>query len=138
MATPPKQQQQQTQQQQYWQQPVYSAAYRLGRELIGCFRRLPRDLRYILGERMLNAATDVIIEIALAYRTPRSTAKTRHIVRAHEQSEEIRITVRLLKDTGTISEKYYLNLLPLIADIAKQLAAWRHSEETKESERDKK
>ncbi len=106
----------------YTEQPVYVKSYTLLKELTVCYGRIPRDIRYTLGARMLNAMTDEVMSVALAFKATKGKESLIGDAAAH--LEETKVMLRLLKDVGAISTKFFLHTLPITADITVQLSSW--------------
>jgi hypothetical protein len=106
----------------YSEQPVYVRSYTLLKELTTCYSRIPRDLRYTLGSRMLTAMTDEVMSVTHAFKTTKG--KDAFIKDALLRLEEVQVCLRLLKDVGSISTKFFLHTLPITSDVATQLSAW--------------
>lgn len=106
----------------YSDQPVYVRSYTLLKELTTCYSRIPRDLRYTLGSRMLEAMTDEVMNVSHAFK--RQKGKVAFISDAMVKLEEVQVYLRLLKDVGAISTKFFLHTLPITTDVATQLSAW--------------
>lgn len=114
----------------YSDQPVYVSSYTLLKELTVCYSRIPRDLRYTLGTRMLEAMTDVAVSVAWAFKTPKG--KSPYIKQAARRMDEVKICLRLLRDLNAVSAKFFLHTLPLSAGVTSQLASWYHFTRRKE------
>lgn len=115
----------------YTDQPVYVRSYTLLKELTVCYSRIPRDLRYTLGSRMLEAMTDEVMNVVHAFKTAKG--KTPFIKEAMLRLEEVKVCLRLLKDVDAISTKFYLHTLPLTADVTTQLASWHNFTKRRET-----
>ncbi len=115
----------------YTDQPVYVRSYTLLKELTVCYSRIPRDLRYTLGSRMLEAMTDEVMNVVHAFKTAKGKAP--FIKEAMLRLEEVKVYLRLLKDVDAISTKFYLHTLPLTADVTTQLASWHNFTQRRET-----
>lgn len=107
----------------YTEQPVYVLSYTLLKQLIDLFRRMPRDLRFTLGKRMLDAMMDEVTNVFHAFKQVKE--RLAYIQQAQKQIAEVQLYLRLLSDLGIMSGKQYVSTLPLTVDITKQLRAWR-------------
>jgi hypothetical protein len=114
----------------YAEQPVYVRSYTLLKELATCYSRIPRDIRYTLGTRMLNAMTDEVMCVTHAFKSAKG--KDVFIREAILHLEETQVLLRLLKDVGAVSTKFFLHTLPISADISTQLNSWARYAERKE------
>ncbi len=106
----------------YTEQPVYVKSYTLLKELTVCYSRIPRDIRYTLGTRMLNAMADEVASVVRAFKATRG--KDTFIRDAAAHLEDTKVMLRLLKDVGAVSTKFFLHTLPITADITAQLNSW--------------
>ena len=106
----------------YFDQPVYVKPYTLLKELYVCFHGLPRDWKYTLGNRMVNSMTNVVMATAHAFKS--ADDKLLHIEEAQRQLTETQVCLRMLKDVGGISTKFFLYTVPMTANIAAQLTSW--------------
>lgn len=117
----------------YSDQPVYVRSYTLLKELTTCYSRIPRDLRYTLGSRMLEAMTDEVINVSHAFKT--AHGKDAFIREAMLRLDEVQVCLRLLKDVGAVSTKFFLHTLPITSDVAMQLSAWyRYAKRQKQTD----
>lgn len=107
----------------YTEQPVYVLSYTLLKQLIDLFRRMPRDLRFTLGKRMLDAMMDEVTNVFHAFKQVKE--RLAYIQQAQMQIAEVQLYLRILSDLGVMSGKQYVSTLPLTVDITKQLRAWR-------------
>lgn len=107
----------------YSEQPVYVLSYTLLKQLIDLFRRMPRDLRFTLGKRMLDAMVDEVVNVFHAFKQIKE--RLAYIQQAQKRIAEVQLYLRLMSDLGVMSNKQYVSTLPLTVDITKQLRAWR-------------
>jgi hypothetical protein len=105
-------------------------SYTLLKELTVCYSRIPRDLRYTLGSRMLQTMTDEVMSVAHAFKTTKG--KDAFIREAMLRMEEVQVCLRLLKDVDAISTKFFLHTLPITADVSTQLSSWYRYAKRKE------
>ena len=101
--------------------PVYKAAYDLFIEITSLRSKMKREYKFTIGERLMNAALDLIINI---YRANKSKDKKKRIADAQEQVELIRLLLRLLKDIKEISLKRFIAINEKIEMVSKQLTGW--------------
>ena len=71
---------------------------------------------------MLNAMTDEVMSVVHAFKSAKG--KDVLIKEALVKLEEVKVMLRLLKDIGAISTKFFLHTLPITTDIASQLTSW--------------
>jgi four helix bundle protein len=106
----------------YFEQPIYVESYTLLKDLYICFHGLPRDWKFTLGNRMVNSMTNVVMATAHAFKS--ADDKLLHIEEAQRQLTETQVCLRMLKDVGGISTKFFLYTVPMTANIAAQLTSW--------------
>jgi|TARA_R110000737_G_scaffold352539_2_gene398961 four helix bundle protein len=101
--------------------PVYKAAYDMFQDITILRSKMKREYKFTLGERLMNASLDLIINI---YKANRQKEKKKYIEVAQEQTELIRLLLRLLKDIKEISLKRFISLNEKIEMVSKQLTGW--------------
>lgn len=101
--------------------PVYKAAYDLFQNITLLRSQLKREYKFTIGERLLNETIELIINI---YKANRSKVKSEFIAEAQQQTEIIRLLLRLIKDIKEISLKRFIALNQKIETVSKQLTAW--------------
>lgn len=106
----------------YTEQPVYVQSYSLLKQLVVLFRRIPRDLRFTIGKRMLDAMMDEVVSVFHAFKQEKE--RLAYVKQAQKQIAEVQLYLRLLNDLAVMSNRQYLSTLPMTSDIAKQLRAW--------------
>jgi hypothetical protein len=82
---------------------------------------MKREYKYTIGERLMNASIDLIINI---YKANKQKEKKKYIAVAQEHTELIRLLLRLLKDIKEISLKRFISLNEKIELVSKQLTGW--------------
>jgi hypothetical protein len=103
---------------------VITRAYALVLDVTERVRKFPRDLRFVLGDRILSTAYDVLDGLIQA----RYTADRRSILRAANlQLERLRFQVRLASDLQVISIRQYELLAEGIYEIGGMVGAWTKS-----------
>ncbi|MFH1444035.1 MAG: four helix bundle protein [Candidatus Peregrinibacteria bacterium] len=104
--------------------PVYKDSYDLLVELFRFVKDFSREYKFTLGESIKKEAVDMITNI---YRANSSRAKGAPIQAARENTEIIRLYVRLCKDLQQINLAKFVRLNELIESVSKQLTAWQRS-----------
>jgi len=94
--------------------PVIAKAFDLARELTRRSRKLPRDLRFVLGDRMLTTSYDVLDLLIEAKYS-----------RANLLLERLRFQVRLCQEERLISPRQYEFVAGLIHETGQQVGGWR-------------
>lgn len=109
----------------YDQLMVYKTSYDLTVEVMRLSKKLPRELRFTLGERVINSTVEMMISI---YRVNIEQAnKFDKLGIAREELETLRLLVRIIKDLQYVSVAYFTTLSEMIESISKQLTAWQRS-----------
>lgn len=96
-------------------------AYDLAKEMTERTRQLPRDLRFVLGDRMLNAAYDVLELLLEARYTRRRRAL---LARANVTLERLRYQARLCMEERLISLRQYEYLAEMISETGRLVGGW--------------
>lgn len=115
----------------YTNLPIYKASYGLMLAVSQIMPLVPRDCRYSLGQDCRRKIMDIIV---LIYRANRTRQKIRIISMMREALLEVQVYIRLMCDLRHISEKKYVELAELTANMSKQMAAWEKSEQQKQSD----
>lgn len=108
----------------YNELPVYKSAYDLLLQIFDFSVHLSREYKFTIGEKLKNSATDVLTNI---YRANRTQDKIKFVEEAREQTELVRLYIRILHDVKQISLKKTIFLNQYIEDVSKQLAGWQKS-----------
>ncbi len=104
--------------------PVITRSYELVREMTRRTGKLPRDLKFVLGDRILNTSYDILEALI----TARYTKDKREIlIKANLCLERLRFQVRLCFDERLFSEKQYEYICRLIFETGNMTGAWLKS-----------
>jgi len=99
-------------------------AYDLAREVTHRVLKYPRSHRFVLGDRTLAAAYDVLdLLVAAKY----SREKVGYLDRANLSLERMRFQVRLAHDERIMSTAQYETLARLIDEVGRLIGGWRKS-----------
>ena len=112
----------------YYHLDVYKSSYKLLTEVYKSFRNLNREYKYTIGEKVKERVFEVLVGI---YRANRSKDKVACLHKALEDVEYIRLSLRLLRDLGVLSEKKFVRLMQISEDVLVQFEKWKHYEEKK-------
>jgi len=104
--------------------PVITKAFDLAREMTERTRKFPRDLRFVLGDRILATTYDVF-ELLLEAKYSRS--KRALLNRANLLLERLRFQVRLCVEERLITVRQYEYLGSLIHETGQMVGGWRKS-----------
>lgn len=108
----------------YSELPVYKAGYDLLIELFQFTHNLNREYKFTIGEKLKNEASDLLTNI---YKANKTFAKSEIIDKARENTEIVRLYIRILKDLKQIGLKRYIAINDNIENVSKQLAGWHKS-----------
>jgi hypothetical protein len=104
--------------------PVITKAFDLTREMMARTRKLPRELRFVLGDRMLTTVYDVL-DLLLEAKYARS--KRALLDRANLLLERLRFQVRLCVEEKLISIRQFEYVAGMIQEIGQMVGGWRKS-----------
>lgn len=99
-------------------------AYGLVRELTTRVNKFPRHIRFVLGDRLLNKAYDVL-DLLIAAKYTRD--KVGLLEQANLALEQMRFQVRLAHDEKYISTQQYGVLARLLDEVGRLVGGWRKS-----------
>lgn len=104
--------------------PVYKVAYDLLIEIFKRTKLFSREYKYTVGERLKNAALDLLLHI---YKANKSRKENRldHIAGAREKVETIRLLLRLTKDLQIVGNKPFVFLNGKVEEVSVQLVGWQ-------------
>ena len=103
---------------------VYKSGYDLLIQLIISTASLKREYKFTFGEDIKKESMEMIKNI---YRANSSVSKKQLIQSARENTEMIRLNLRILLDLKQINLKRFVYLNERIEMVSKQLAAWQKS-----------
>jgi len=101
--------------------PVFRACYELLRFVYRESGNMTRTYRFTLGQNLQNAMTELLLNI---YRANCDFDKRAHIARARENTEMVRLMLRVGYDEGQLKLKQYIFANTQVESISKQLTAW--------------
>ncbi len=104
--------------------PVFKKGYDLLIEIYKMTTDLRREYKYTIGEKLKNETLELLLEI---YRANLSRKKEIYIDRCRENTEAVRLLIRLLHDLRQISIKRMIAINILIESVSKQLSGWKKS-----------
>jgi hypothetical protein len=101
---------------------VIDRAYELAREMTRRVRAFPRDLRFVLGDRLLTTTYDILDAlITCRYVKAERAAELR---RVNLLLERLRFQVRLCQDERLISVRQYEYLSTLLQTLGGLVGSW--------------
>ena len=104
--------------------PVFKKGYDLLIEIYKMTTGLSREYKYTVGEKLKNETLELLLQI---YRVNSNREKKIYIDRCIENTEAVRLLIRLLHDLRQISIKRMISLNMLIENVSKQLSGWKKS-----------
>ena len=100
---------------------VVTRAYDLCREMTQRTRKLPRDLKFVLGDRMLSTTYDVLDLLVEA----RYSQDRRHVLRrANFVLERLRFQVRLCMEERLLSVRQYEYVAEMVDEVGRMVGGW--------------
>lgn len=100
---------------------VITKAFDLAREMTTRTRKLPRDLKFVLGDRMLTTTYDVLDTLIEA---KYSRAKRELLQHANLLLERLRFQVRLCVEEKLISVRQYEYIAGMIHEVGLMVGGW--------------
>lgn len=107
---------------QYDNLPVYRTTYDFLIQTFGIVKEFPKEYKYTLGDKIKNETVELIANV---YRANTQKEKGDIIQRARENTEILRLYIRLTKDLHMIGLEKFIALNLSIESISKQLSAWQ-------------
>jgi len=104
--------------------PVFKKGYDLLIEIYKLTPGLSREYKYTIGEKLKNESLELLLQI---YKANLNWEKEKPIDKCRENTETIRLLIRLLHDLRQISLKRMIALNLLIENVSKQLSGWKKS-----------
>jgi hypothetical protein len=109
----------------YTEQNVYKDSEVLLFSLLQYFRHIPRDMRFLLGSRMVNDALDMSKNISRGFRVSDGTRKSGYITEAQVLCDSVTVIIEALHNIEVISTDFYLQSKTKLDNIQAQLYSWR-------------
>lgn len=107
------------------QEPVVlTRAFDLAREMTRRTRKLPRDLRPVLGDRMLTTTYD-ILDAMITARYSRNNKVA--LEQANLMLTRLRFQIRLCVEEKLMSLRQYEYLAGLVEEVGRMVGGWRKS-----------
>ena len=108
----------------YGNLPVYKQTYDLLLHFFRVSQNMERDYKFTIGESLKKEIIELIVNV---YRANCQTSKVALIEAARENTEVIRLMLRLLHDLKQISLKEFVYSNGMLESVSKQLSAWHRS-----------
>ena len=104
--------------------PVYKTTYDLLLNLFNVCQNMERDYKFTIGEKLKNETVELIINV---YRANSRAEKADYIQKARENTEVVRLLLRLLNDLKQMNLSHFVELNEKLESTSKQLSAWFNS-----------
>ncbi|MFA4942683.1 MAG: four helix bundle protein [Patescibacteria group bacterium] len=104
--------------------PVYKASYDLLLEIFIFSKNMDKEYKYTIGENLKKETTDLITNI---YRANCNQNKRELIQKARENTEVVRLYLRLTKDLKQIALPKFVAINEIIESVSKQLNLWQNA-----------
>ena len=112
--------------------PALEAHYRFLLWLMPAVERFPRSQKFLLGDRIQNAALDVLDSLIEATYTRQ---RGPHLARANLGLEKLRFLMRLAHDLGHLDRRRYEHAARCIDEAGRKVGAWSKTHRAKERTR---
>jgi hypothetical protein len=106
--------------------PIYPVTRRLFEMAVGFARKMNRDLRPTVGNRLLNDSFELVM---LVYRANSARDKVPFLTEMLERAEAANLLLRLCMDLRVITQAEYAAAIELTTSIGKQANGWRKSQQ---------
>ncbi len=100
---------------------IYQSAYKFTREVYQIKTKLPKNLKFDLGEKMLNSSLKIIRGLVIANGTK---DKVKVLLQISLEIETLWVFLRMLFDFKGISRGEFEVLSNLLSNVAKQNQSW--------------
>ena len=100
---------------------VITKMYDLVRELTVRVRKFPRDFRFVLGDRILRGAYDIL---DLLIEAKYSRQRRGLLTRANVRLEQVRFQIRLALDEKLLAINGYEHVARMQNDVGRLLGGW--------------
>lgn len=107
------------------QLPIYKVARDLFYQAVALARKMPRDLRNTVGDRLL---ADTFELVMLVFRANSAVDKRPYLDDMIERTVAAGLLLRLCLDLRLISEKEYAAAVELTNSVGKQANGWRKAQ----------
>jgi 23S rRNA-intervening sequence protein len=106
----------------YQELPVYKSSYDLLMSIFTITKTLPRQYKFVMGEKLQSLCVDMIISIYQA----NSDREKRRSVLGHlrVRIETIRLLLRVMKDQGILPLVSFIAVSSQVEEISKQVVGW--------------
>jgi len=103
--------------------PIIQALFDLYYKLYLKSQRLPKQVKYTLGQKSENLLLDILDLAVLAYRKPK-IEQLPLLERVDAKMEVLRLNIRLIWQLGLYKNKEMIDLQKKLSEIGKMLGGW--------------
>jgi hypothetical protein len=114
----------------YYHLDVYKSSYRLLVEIYRNLKNLSKEYKYTIGEKVKDKAFEILINI---YKANKSKDKILYLDNALDNTEFIRLSLRLLRDLNVLNDNKFISLNEIIEDVFLQFKKWKNYEFSEKS-----
>ena len=108
--------------------PIYKATYDLVLAIFNIVKNFNKEYKYTLGESIKKEAVSAVSNI---FRANCVTDKRPYLEKARENTELVRLYIRLLKDLRQINVKQLVYINGHIENVSRQLTGWLKAQSKK-------
>jgi four helix bundle protein len=105
----------------YYHLNVYKVSYKLLVAVCHDTKNLNKEHKYTIGEKIKERAFEILLNI---YRANKNKDKVKFIENALDDTEYIRLSIRLLRDLNVLNESKFANINEIIEDVSTQFLKW--------------
>lgn len=109
----------------FYDLPVYKATYDVLVELFQMVQKMPREHKFVLGEKMKDECMDIFLDI---YQANTQADKREYLREAQLHLLKLRVMLRICNDLRLLPLERFVRLNEKIESISRQLAGWSKSE----------
>ena len=106
---------------QYNLLPIYKSAYDFLMRIMYVVNRFPKNYKFSVGEKLQNAAIDIVLDI---YRANSAHDKTGYIKSLLDKVQILYLLLRVACDIKILPVNSYADIIITVDDIAKQAQGW--------------
>ena len=102
---------------------ILNKTYDFLKMMIPLLGKLPRDQRYLIGNRIQNLVSDILELLIEAYYGPRPERKSK-LLSVNIKLEKLRFFIRLCYESNYISSRQYRLILEQLQEIGRMTGGW--------------
>ncbi|MDE6879504.1 MAG: four helix bundle protein [Odoribacter sp.] len=109
----------------FYELPVYKATYDILVELYHMVQKMPREHKFVLGEKLKEECMEIFLEI---YQANTVAEKREYLRRATLHLLRLRVMLRVCNDLRLMNMERFIKLNEKVESVSRQLAGWEKSE----------